>query len=128
VILVDTSIWVDHFRRGLPELSAALESSAVLGHPWVTGELALGGLNQRDEILALLTQLPQASLATPDELLTFSSGERLFAAGVGYVDVQLLAGTRLTAGAVLWTQDGQLRSAATRMGIAFESGDEGVER
>jgi predicted nucleic acid-binding protein len=126
VILVDTSVWVDHFRRGLPRLSAALDGGAVLAHPWVTGELALGGLTQREDILELLAAIPQAILATPAELLTFIATERLFGVGIGYVDVQLLAATKLTPEAVLWTQDRRLRSAASRLGIAFPPPDEGA--
>lgn len=129
MILVDTSIWVDHLRRGVPQLGSALDRGLVLGHPWVTGELSLGGLTQRESILELLAQLPQASLVTPDELLTFVATERLSGVCIGYVDVQLLASTKLTHDAVLWTQDRRLQSAASRIGIAFAPPrDGGVER
>jgi predicted nucleic acid-binding protein len=89
MILVDTSIWVDHLRSRQPRLAALLDDAAVLGHPWVTGELALGSMTQRDTILGLLANLPQAAVATPDEVLTMVRLHRLHGRGIGYVDAQL---------------------------------------
>jgi hypothetical protein len=77
----------------------------VLAHPWVTGEIALGQLADRDNVLALLGNLPQAQVATDRELARFISDQRLYALGVAYVDAQLLAATRLTPNAQLWTRD-----------------------
>ena len=96
MILVDTSIWIDHLRSGNAALVRLLDNSAVLAHPWVTGELALGNLSHRDEVISLLRGLPQAALADNDEVLRLIDQEGLYGAGIGYVDAQLLAATRLT--------------------------------
>lgn len=121
MILVDTSIWVDHLRAGDPALAQLLEHSAVLGHPWVTGEIALGHLSRRQEILQLLNSLPQAEVATAAEVATLIERHRLYGLGIGYVDAQLLAATRLTPGARLWTRDKRLATVAARQG-AFAEG------
>lgn len=93
MILVDTSIWIDHLRTGDPELGDLLREGQVLGHPWVTGELAVGNLSRREEILGLLHNLPQATVATDDEVLAFIDHRQLFGLGIGYVDAHLLAAT-----------------------------------
>jgi len=105
VILVDTSIWVDHLRTGDPQLVVLLQDGQVLAHPWVTGELALGHLARRSEILGLLHNLPQATVATDLEVLTLIDNQHLFGLGLGYVDAHLLARTLLTAGSRPWTRD-----------------------
>ena len=117
MILVDTSVWVDHLRVGEPALAHLLDHGLVLAHPWVTGELALGHLVQRQEILGLLTGLPSAEIATDAEVLGLIEAEQLYGLGVGYVDVQLLAATRLTADARLWTADKRLAVVARRLGL-----------
>jgi predicted nucleic acid-binding protein len=116
VILVDTSVWVDHLRHGDPTLAGLLWQAEVLGHPWVTGELALGHLSQRGEILTLLTGLPNATVATDTEVLAFIDVHRLHGRGIGYVDAQLLASTLLTPEASLWTRDKRLQKAASDLG------------
>ena len=118
MILVDTSVWIDHLRTGDPHLVELLEDARVLAHPWVTGELALGRLSHRDEILGLLSQLPQATVATDVEVLTLIENQRLSGLGIGYVDAHLLAATLLTPGARLWTRDTKLRATAARQGLA----------
>lgn len=117
MILVDTAVWIDHLRDGDEALAARLEHGGVLAHPWVTGELALGSLRGRDEILRLLDELPQAQVATPAELLAFIGDHELYGLGIGYVDAQLLAATMLS-GAVLWTRDRRLLAAAEGLGVA----------
>jgi predicted nucleic acid-binding protein len=119
VILVDTTVWIDHFREGDPRLADLLDRGEILAHPWVTGELALGHLRARSEILRLLGQLPQATVATAAELLGFIEGHELFGLGIGYVDAQLLAATQLTGDAQLWTRDRRLGAAAERLGAAY---------
>lgn len=114
MILVDTSVWVGHLRAREPWLERLLERGDVLGHPWVTGELALGNLRRRDEVLTLLRALPQAVVATASEVLTFIDRHALHERGIGYVDAHLLAASMLTASARLWTQDGRLADAAGR--------------
>jgi predicted nucleic acid-binding protein len=123
VILVDTAIWVDHLRTGDPELVALLQDGQVLAHPCVTGELALGHLARRREILGLLHNLPQASVATDVEVLALIDNQQLFGLGIGYVDAHLLAATMLTADARLWTRDKRLAAVADQRGLA--SGDSG---
>ncbi len=120
MILIDTSVWIDHFRDRASHLVGLLERGEVLGHPWVTGELALGHLRGRTEIIRLLGQLPQAPVATPAELLAFIEGHELFGHGIGYVDAQLLAATRLADEAQLWTRDHRLQAAAGRLGVAYD--------
>jgi predicted nucleic acid-binding protein len=118
VILVDTSVWVDHLRNGDKTLSDLLNAGKVLSHPFMIGELALGHLSQRDRILSALRDLPQTEVATPQEVLHFIEEQRLFGLGIGYVDVHLLAAVRLTAGASLWTRDRRLDGVAGRLGLA----------
>jgi predicted nucleic acid-binding protein len=120
VILVDTSVWIDHFRRGDATLARLLGNGAVVGHPWVTGELALGNLTRRDEILRLLAALPQATRARTHEVLRLIEQEALCGAGIGYVDAHLLAAARLTADTRLWTGDKRLLAVATRLGLDFQ--------
>jgi predicted nucleic acid-binding protein len=119
VILVDTSVWVDHLRTGNKALAGLLETGMVLTHPFVVGELALGNLRQREIVLNALANLPSAKIAATAEVLHFIGREALFGRGIGYVDVHLLAGARLTAGARLWTKDKRLHYVATQLGLAF---------
>ena len=118
VTLVDTSVWVDHLRAANPTLARLLDRGEVLGHPFVVGEIALGDLRQREPILRALFRLPSAAVATHAEVLHFIEAGALFARGVGYVDVHLLAAVRLTAGARLWTHDKRLRELALGLGLA----------
>ncbi len=120
MILVDTSIWIDHLRAGNPILARLLSDSAVLAHPWVTGELALGHLSRRDEIIGLLNGLPHATVAEHDEVLRLITQEVLYGAGIGYVDAQLLAAVRLTPDTTLWTRDRRLLSVTARLGLNFQ--------
>lgn len=118
MILVDTSVWIDHFRTGDPILSALLNDTAVLTHPFVIGELAMGNLRQRHTILADLSSLPSAVAAQDAEVMRFVDQEVLFGAGIGFVDAHLLAATRLTPGAALWTRDKRLATVAERLSLA----------
>ncbi len=117
MILVDTSIWIDHLRSGDAQLVTLLHNGKVLGHPWVTGELALGNFARRNAILGLLHNLPQATIAADAEVMTLIDHHRLFGFGIGYVDAHLLASTRLSAGAQLWTRDKRLRAMAVRLEV-----------
>ena len=119
MILVDTSVWIDHLRSGNPELVRLLNNGLVLGHLWVTGEVALGRLDQRAEILGLLSGLPQAEVATAAEILALIEARELFGLGIGFVDAQLLAATLLIADAALWTNDKRLAAVAKRVGCAI---------
>jgi predicted nucleic acid-binding protein len=118
VILVDTSVWVDHFRAGNPMLIELLDERTVLTHPFVIGELALGNLRQRELLMNAMSRQPRATVATDAEVLNFINRHVLFGRGVGYVDVHLLAAVRLTAGAVFWTYDKRLHDVAVQLGLA----------
>jgi predicted nucleic acid-binding protein len=120
VILVDTSVWVDHLRRGDAKLVALLESATVLTHPFVIGEIACGGLADRATVLELLQDLPMATVAQSDEVLAFIERCQLHGKGIGYVDVHLLAAVALTPSARLWTRDRRLRTAAQSLGCAHD--------
>jgi predicted nucleic acid-binding protein len=118
VILVDTSVWIEHLRSTDTILSELLGDGEVLGHPFVSGELALGNLRQRDDIIRISRRLPQAISASHEEVLRLIDREVLFGCGIGYVDAHLLAATRLTVGSKLWTRDRRLRAVAARLGLA----------
>lgn len=120
MILVDTSVWIDHFRSGNPALARLLDNNAVVAHPWVTGELALGNLSDRDEVIGLLRALPQAIVADDDEVLGLIEHEPLHGAGIGYVDAQLLASTKLTPDTRLWTSDKRLATVTACAGLGFQ--------
>ena len=89
MILVDTSVWIDHFRRGNAALKALLDDAEVLSHPFIIGELALGNLKQRRRILTLLGALPTATLADHDEVLTFDEANLLMCSGIGWIYAHL---------------------------------------
>jgi predicted nucleic acid-binding protein len=119
VILVDTSVWIDHWRTGDECLTQLLNAGQVLAHSFVTGELALGNLLQREAVLTALLDLPQAVVATDDEVLRFIAEQGLAGSGIGYVDAHLLASAILTPGSRLWTRDKRLLRASTRLGTAW---------
>ena len=118
MILVDTSIWVDHLRVGDERLAALLDGGEVLAHPFVIGELALGNLRQRNVFLSELLRLPQTDVASDEEVLGLIDREKLFSRGIGYIDAHLLAAARLTADTRLWTRDRTLNMAAAQLGLA----------
>jgi predicted nucleic acid-binding protein len=121
VILIDTSVWIEHVRERNDSLVALLVVRKVLVHPFVIGEVALGYLRSRNAVLAELQLLPQALVATSEEVLRFIEQSRLFGVGIGYVDVHLLAAVSLTADARLWTLDKNLHAAAAKLGLAHVS-------
>lgn len=118
MILVDTSVWIDHLRRRNPTLAGLLEEEQVITHPFVIGELVCGTLRQRGEVLTLLRMLPAASVAAHDEVLQFVEDHRLYNRGIGWVDAHLLSSARLS-NAGLWTLDKPLRNAAAALALAF---------
>ena len=120
MILVDTSVWVDHLRDGTPALAAALEQCGVLMHPFVLGELACGTLKNRGEVLRLLGELPVAPVATDREALNYIEQRALMGRGIGYVDVHLLASVALAGAAQLWTRDKRLAVIAADLELAHE--------
>ncbi len=120
MILVDTSIWMDHLRTGNNQLVDLLDHSQVLAHPFVIGELACRNLRKRKEILTLLNNLPQSPVASPAEALHFIEHNQLLGKGIGYIDVHLLAATALAEGTLLWTADKRLEKVARNIKLAFD--------
>ncbi len=121
MILVDTSIWINHFRKGNQALEQVLSNGAVMCHPFIIGELACGNLKNRDEILSLLNNLPEAKKATHQEILQFIVQKHLMGKGLGYIDIHLSASALLT-GALLWTEDKKLNEANDILGIRYDKG------
>ena len=115
MILIDTSVWIDHFHRSSAPLSEALEREEVLTHPYVIGELACGNLKNRKEVLHLIGLLPMAPAASHDEAMMFLEQHELTGRGIGYVDVHLLAAVALGQNLVLWTSDRRLHSIAAQL-------------
>jgi hypothetical protein len=117
VILVDTSIWIDHLRKNEAGMWRLLRTGQVLSHPLVVGELAMGSFKRRDLLLSELSDLPQAKVAEDDEVLHFISRHALFGLGIGYIDAHLLAAVRLMPGTSLWTRDKRLSEIANKLGL-----------
>jgi len=120
MILVDTSIWIDHLRTGDERLIDLLDSSQILAHTFVIGELACGNLRKRDEVLRLLNDLPQAPVASQEEVLHFIERNRLMGQGIGYIDAHLLASTALADRALIWTRDQRLQKIARKLKLDFD--------
>ena len=120
MILVDTSVWVDHLRGGNRTLRSLLEDAEVLVHPFVVGELACGTLRNREEVLILLQALPEAQAAEHEEVLRVVERERLYGRGMGWIDAHLLTSARLSS-ASLWTFDRRLSKIASALELAFHA-------
>ena len=119
MILVDTSVWADHFRRTIPVLERALNNGSITTHPFVIGELACGTLSDRTRTLADLAHLPAVQRASDKEVLALIERHALMGRGIGLVDVHLLASTMLTPETRLWTHDKHLANAAGELSIAY---------
>jgi len=119
VILVDTSIWIDHLRAGNSTLASLLHEGLVCVHPFVVGELACGNLGNRREVLDLLHALSTLEAAAHEEVLFFIDQHRLMGRGIGYIDAHLLAATAIHT-ARLWTRDKQLKAIADELGLAYQ--------
>jgi predicted nucleic acid-binding protein len=120
MVLVDTSVWIEHFRHGVAGLVSLLEAGRVASHPAVVGELACGTLRQRATTLDLLRRLPRALVATDDEALHFLDRHRLSGRGLGWTDVHLLAAAALSH-CQIWSLDRQLDDAGRRLRLAFKA-------
>ena len=117
MILADTSIWVDHLRLDVPLLMDLLARGEVVMHPFVIGELALGGLKQSDPEMMDIRDLPSAMVATDEEALAIIDLHGLTGRGVGYIDVHLLVSAMLTPETRLWTRDKRLQMVAKMLGV-----------
>ena len=118
MVLVDTSIWITHLREGSARLRELLRDGQVVCHPFIVGELALGNMRNRAEILALLQALAVTPTVSLQELLYFVEQHRLTGTGIGFVDTHLLASALLSK-LPLWTTDARLRAVAVRLGLAY---------
>lgn len=121
MILVDTSIWIDHLRSGSPALAALLQNESVCTHDFVIGELACGNLRNRAEVLGLLQSLPRLSAATEDETLFFIGQQQLMGRGIGYIDAHLLAAAVIR-NIPIWTKDKRLITIAEEKAWAYAPG------
>ncbi len=119
MVLVDTSVWIDHVRSNDPRLFQLLERNEVLYHPFVYGEVAMGSLAGRKVILRDIRKLPSAKVARHDEVMSLVEQSSLFGLGIGYIDVHLLVSTQITPGARIWTRDKRLQEVAGRFFISF---------
>lgn len=119
MILVDTSVWIEHLRAGSPPLAALLEQGEVLIHPWVLGELACGHLHDRAQVLPLLGNLARAVVATETEILEAIELHGLVGRGIGYVDAGLIASCLLSS-CRLWSLDRRVLAVAEPMNLAYE--------
>ena len=118
MILVDTSVWIDHMREPIAELTAALKAQSVLGHEMVIGELACGNLPTRDRTLNDLKALPTATSIPMGEVLDAIDTHAIMGRGIGYVDASLLSSVLAHGDASLWTSDKRLRLIAEELGVA----------
>lgn len=120
MILIDTSVWSDHFRRPIEALDVLLRQQLILIHPYVVGELAMGSMHDRAAVLEQLSVLVTLMPVRHSEVMTMIERERLFGTGLQYVDAHLLASARITSGCSLWAHDKRLKSAAERLGVAAD--------
>ena len=119
-VLADTSVWVAHFRSANMVLSDLMTQDWVLGHPLILAEIACGTPPApRARVLGDMALLAQAHAASLSEVLAFIEREKLYGLGCGFVDIALLASTRITPDTVLWTLDKSLNNLAHRFGVAF---------
>ena len=120
MILADTSIWIDHFRRSDSRLARFLDHGDVVMHPFVLGELALGYVPKIAEMIEDLRTLPKAAVADTDEVLEFVAHRALSGSGIGYVDAHLLASAALAPETLLWTRDKRLHIVAQSLSLAAD--------
>lgn len=121
MIIIDTSVWIDHLRNADPSLIALLGDGRQCVHPYVLGELALGNLRDRTTVLTFLERTPRAQLAEPDEVMCLITDHALHGLGIGYVDAHLLASAKLMPGSRIWTRDRRLSAVSDRLGLGYRA-------
>ena len=119
MILADASIWVRHYREGIPLFSSLLANSKIIIHSVIIGELATGNLRQRADTLQWLSSLPRIPDVDFTDCMTFIETEKLHGLGIGWGDVQLFAALHRDQSAKLWTLDRRLATAAAKLSLAF---------
>ena len=121
MILVDSTVWIDHLHSADDIMLQLLKERRVLMHPFVIGEIALGHVRRRDAVLEELSDLRRVTIAENEEVLQFIRDEGLFGIGIGYIDAHLLTSAKLTKGVSLWTLDRHLRAAAAKLGLSADA-------
>lgn len=121
MIVIDTSVWIDHLREADPTLIALLGDGRQRVHPFVIGELALGSLRDRTTVLTLLERMPSAPIAEPDDVIHLITEQALHGLGIGYVDAHLLASAKLMPGSRIWTRDKRLAAVSERLGLSYHA-------
>lgn len=119
-VLIDTSVWIDHFRKGSDALIDLIGRDLALVHPMVIAEIACGTLPARSRPLQNIGLLRFSDQASLHEVMAFIEREKLYGLGCGLVDMVLLASTLITPGARLWTLDRRLADLAGRFGVAYQ--------
>lgn len=119
MVVVDSSIWIDHMHIGVPQLGSLLMREHALMHPHALGEIALGSIRNREQVFARFMLLPVPNVASEGHVLFLIEDENLIASGIGYTDAHLLTSTLITPGGKLWTRDKRLHAQAERLGIAY---------
>lgn len=122
MILADTSVWIDHFRKSSKRLSSLLDAESVCTHPFILGELACGNIKNRKEIIALLHALPSADKVSEDEIFYFIEQHRLGGRGIGLIDIHLLASCFISK-CSLYTIDRRLHEVAKDLNVAYTGTD-----
>jgi predicted nucleic acid-binding protein len=120
VIVADTSVWIDHFRRRSEQLAARLDEGVIAVHECVIGELTCGRLQQRMQVLQLMRAMPAVPTASFEEVLHLVERRKLMGRGIGWTDAHLLAGCMLGR-ARLWSLDARLMRVAAELEIALVS-------
>lgn len=118
MILVDTSIWIDHLHHGDPSMASLVQSGEVLLHPFVRQEICLGSIKDRSRVVAMLAKMPEARMASTDDVLLLIESRRLFATGLGLTDAHLVASALIDDETLIWTRDRRLNDAAVRLAIS----------
>lgn len=118
MILLDTTIWVDHLRNSDPTVVSMLQAQAIVMHSAVLGEILLGNFRDRRAVFSALKEVPRIQGATDDDVIRLLDLHQLFGSGVGFVDAHLVAACLLTGKTYLWTRDRRLEAVASRLGIS----------
>ena len=118
MILVDTSVWIDHLRTTDPTIDRLVESFELAMHPFVLGELVLGSIASRLETIEAWRELPMAKVLHPEDVIDLVEQRRLFSRGIGFTDANLIASALTTSGLKIWTRDKRLAAVAAELGVA----------